>query len=333
MFKFLKKDKSKTDKKPSEQPKESRSWLNKLQSGLSKTRQKWGNSFANLLLGKKTIDSELEEAIENILLTSDVGFHTTQAIIEKLKQALSRKELKDERALFETLEAVLIELLQSVQSPLEIQTSDKPFCILLIGTNGSGKTTTIGKLAHQYQSQGLSVMLAAGDTFRAAAIDQLKVWGERNQIPVIAQNPGADSASVIFDGLESAKARNVDVLLADTAGRLHTQHNLMEELKKIVRVTKKVKTDGPDEILLVLDAGFGQNALQQAKQYDEAIGIDGIVLTKLDGTAKGGIIFSLAEELGKPIRYIGVGEGLEDLQPFEPEAFVKGLLEPIDEGS
>lgn len=328
MFKFLKKDKSEAVEKPKS------SWFSRLRSGLSKTRQKWGNAFTSIFLGKKQIDDELLELLETQLLSADVGFKTTQSILDQLVENLGRSELKDEQNLIDGMKHILLNMLQRVHKPLTIDTTDKPFLLMMIGTNGSGKTTTIGKLAHQFMNEKQSVMLAAGDTFRAAAIEQLQAWGERNDVPVIAQQQGSDSASVVFDALQSAQAKGTDILIADTAGRLHTQHNLMEELKKIVRVTQKLKAGGPDEILLVLDASFGQNALQQAKMYDEAIGIDGIVVTKLDGTAKGGIIFSIAEELRKPIRYIGVGESIEDLQVFNPEAFIESLLETtIDDGS
>ena len=298
----------------------------RLKSGLTKTRHALGESVANALLGKKEIDHNIIEELETCLLTADVGVETTQALIDNLTKHLARKQLRDTTAVLQVLKQQMIDLLAGVEQPLLIDGQCKPFVILMVGVNGSGKTTTIGKLANQLKNAGKKVMLAAGDTFRAAAIEQLQVWGERNQIPVIAQRIGSDSASVVFDALSAARARDVDVLIADTAGRLHTQSNLMEELKKVKRVLQKIDAKAPQEILLVLDAGIGQNALQQAKQFQQAVDISGIVLTKLDGTAKGGIIFAIAKQLNLPIRFVGVGESIEDLQPFEAQVFVDALF-------
>lgn len=298
----------------------------RLKHGLSKTRHALGEGVANVLLGKKEIGHNIIEEIETCLLTADVGVETTQNLIADLTKNLSRKQLYDAAAVLQVLKRQMIDLLSQVEQPLEIDSQFKPFVILMVGVNGSGKTTTIGKLANQLQNAGKEVMLAAGDTFRAAAIEQLQVWGERSQIPVIAQRIGADSASVVFDALCAARARNIDVLIADTAGRLHTQDNLMEELKKVKRVLQKIDEQAPHEVMLVLDAGIGQNALQQAKQFQQVVDVSGIVLTKLDGTAKGGIIFAIAKQLNLPIRFIGVGEGIEDLQPFEARAFVDALF-------
>ena len=282
--------------------------------------------FADLVLGRKTIDDDLLEELETQLLSADLGIEATQTIINDLTQRVARKQLNDPEALFAAMHADMVDILKPVSQPLQIPSSASPFVILMVGINGVGKTTTIGKLAKQFQLQGKKVMLAAGDTFRAAAVEQLQVWGERNQIPVIAQQNGADSASVIFDALQAAKARQMDILIADTAGRLHTQSNLMEELKKVKRVMAKLDGNAPHEVMLVLDAGTGQNALSQAEQFHQAIGLTGITLTKLDGTAKGGIIFAIAKKIGLPIRYIGVGEKIDDLRTFEAEDFVDALL-------
>ena len=259
-------------------------------------------------------------------MSADLGIDATQTIISNLTQRVARKQLSDSEALFTALRDDMVGILTPSSQPLVIPEQSEPYVLLMVGINGVGKTTTIGKLAKQFQSQGKSVMLAAGDTFRAAAVEQLQVWGERNDISVIAQQSGADSASVIFDALQAAKARNIDILIADTAGRLHTQSNLMEELKKVKRVMGKIDGNAPHEIMLVLDAGTGQNALNQATQFNEAVGITGITLTKLDGTAKGGIIFAIAKKMQLPIRYIGVGETIDDLRPFEAEEFVDALL-------
>jgi len=298
----------------------------RLKQGLSKTSASIGEGMASLFLGKKTIDDELLEDIETRLLTADVGVEATSVIIQRLTQKVARKELADADALYKSLQAELAAMLKPVEQPLKITSQNKPFVILVVGVNGAGKTTTIGKLAKKLQLEGKKVMLAAGDTFRAAAVEQLQVWGERNKIPVIAQHTGADSASVIFDAVQAAKARGIDVLIADTAGRLHTKDNLMEELKKVRRVIGKLDADAPHEVLLVLDAGTGQNAINQAKQFNQTVELTGLALTKLDGTAKGGVIFALAKQFGLPIRYIGVGEGIDDLRTFEAEPFVQALF-------
>ena len=298
----------------------------RLKQGLSKTSASIGEGMASLFLGKKIIDDELLEDIEPRLLTADVGVEATSVIIQRLTQKVARKELADADALYKSLQAELAAMLKPVEQPLKITSQNKPFVILVVGVNGAGKTTTIGKLAKKLQLEGKKVMLAAGDTFRAAAVEQLQVWGERNKIPVIAQHTGADSASVIFDAVQAAKARGIDVLIADTAGRLHTKDNLMEELKKVRRVIGKLDADAPHEVLLVLDAGTGQNAINQAKQFNQTVELTGLALTKLDGTAKGGVIFALAKQFGLPIRYIGVGEGIDDLRTFEAEPFVQALF-------
>jgi len=298
----------------------------RLKQGLSKTSASIGEGMASLFLGKKIIDDELLEDIETRLLTADVGVEATSVIIQRLTQKVARKELADANALYKSLQAELAAMLKPVEQPLKIASQNKPFVILVVGVNGAGKTTTIGKLAKKLQLEGKKVMLAAGDTFRAAAVEQLQVWGERNKIPVIAQHTGADSASVIFDAVQAAKARGIDVLIADTAGRLHTKDNLMEELKKVRRVISKLDADAPHEVLLVLDAGTGQNAINQAKQFNQTVELTGLALTKLDGTAKGGVIFALAKQFGLPIRYIGVGEGIDDLRTFEAEPFVQALF-------
>ncbi|MDX7992453.1 signal recognition particle-docking protein FtsY [Xenorhabdus littoralis] len=296
----------------------------RLKRSLVKTRQNFGTGFLGLFRGKK-IDDDLFEELEEHLLIADVGVETTRKIITSLTTHASRKELKDAEALYSKLKEEMSDILAKVEKPLEIE-GKMPYVILMVGVNGVGKTTTIGKLARQYQSQGKSVMLAAGDTFRAAAVEQLQVWGERNKIPVVAQHTGADPASVIFDAIQSAKAKGVDVLIADTAGRLQNKAHLMEELKKIVRVMKKLDEDAPHEIMLTLDAGTGQNAVSQAKLFHEAVGLTGISLTKLDGTAKGGVIFAIADQFEIPIRYIGVGEGIEDLRPFKADDFIEALF-------
>ncbi|WP_210641813.1 MULTISPECIES: signal recognition particle-docking protein FtsY [unclassified Pseudomonas] len=298
----------------------------RLKQGLSKTSASIGEGMASLFLGKKVIDDELLEDIETRLLTADVGVEATSVIIQSLTQKVARKQLTDADALYKSLQGELTNLLKPVEKPLVIASQNKPFVILVVGVNGAGKTTTIGKLAKKLQLEGKKVMLAAGDTFRAAAVEQLQVWGERNKIPVIAQHTGADSASVIFDAVQAAKARGIDVLIADTAGRLHTKDNLMEELKKVRRVIGKLDADAPHEVLLVLDAGTGQNAINQAKQFNQTVALTGLALTKLDGTAKGGVIFALAKQFGLPIRYIGVGEGIDDLRTFEAEPFVQALF-------
>ena len=298
----------------------------RLKSGLSRTRHGFTDGLADLVLGKKTIDDDVLDEIETLLLTSDVGVEATQEIVTDLTDRINRKQLADADALFTALHDDMAGILAPVSTPLEIDTSYQPYVILMVGMNGAGKTTTIGKLAKRFQAEGKTVMLAAGDTFRAAAVEQLQEWGRRNDITVVAQHSGADSASVIFDAVQSAKSKGVDVLIADTAGRLHTQSNLMEELKKVRRVVTKLDESAPHEVMLVLDAGIGQNAVVQAEQFRDAVGVSGITLTKLDGTAKGGVIFAVAKRLGIPIRFIGVGEGIDDLRPFKPEEFVNALL-------
>lgn len=298
----------------------------RLKQGLSKTSASLGEGMASLFLGKKAIDDDMLDELETRLLTADVGVEATSAIVRNLTQKVARKQLTDSDALYKSLQNELTEMLKPVEAPLVITSQHKPFVILVVGVNGAGKTTTIGKLAKKLQLEGKKVMLAAGDTFRAAAVEQLQVWGERNKIPVIAQHTGADSASVIFDAVQAAKARGIDVLIADTAGRLHTKDNLMEELKKVRRVIGKLDADAPHEVLLVLDAGTGQNAISQAKQFNQTVQLTGLALTKLDGTAKGGVIFALAKQFGLPIRYIGVGEGIDDLRTFEAEPFVQALF-------
>lgn len=296
----------------------------RLKRSLVKTRENLGSGFIGLFRGKK-IDDDLFEELEEQLLIADVGVETTRRIITNLTQQANRKQLRDAEALYGLLKAEMAGILDKVDAPLDVA-GKTPFVILMVGVNGVGKTTTIGKLARQYQAEGKSVMLAAGDTFRAAAVEQLQVWGQRNNIPVIAQHTGADSASVIFDAIQAAKARNVDVLIADTAGRLQNKSHLMEELKKITRVMKKLDEDAPHEVMLTIDASTGQNAISQAKLFHEAVGLTGITLTKLDGTAKGGVIFSVADQFGIPIRYIGVGEGIEDLRPFKASDFIEALF-------
>ncbi|WP_259567877.1 signal recognition particle-docking protein FtsY [Enterobacter sichuanensis] len=296
----------------------------RLKRSLLKTKENLGSGFISLFRGKK-IDDDLFEELEEQLLIADVGVETTRKIITNLTEGASRKQLRDAEALYGLLKDEMGEILAKVDEPLNIE-GKTPFVILMVGVNGVGKTTTIGKLARQFEQQGKSVMLAAGDTFRAAAVEQLQVWGQRNNIPVIAQHTGADSASVIFDAIQAAKARNVDVLIADTAGRLQNKSHLMEELKKIVRVMKKLDEDAPHEIMLTIDASTGQNAISQAKLFHEAVGLTGITLTKLDGTAKGGVIFSVADQFGIPIRYIGVGERIEDLRPFKADDFIEALF-------
>ncbi|PXV72778.1 signal recognition particle-docking protein FtsY [Pantoea sp. PNA 03-3] len=296
----------------------------RLKRSLVKTRQNLGSGFISLFRGKK-IDDDLFEELEEQLLIADVGVETTRRIITSLTQHADRKQLRDAEALYGLLKSEMAAILAKVDEPLNVE-GKTPFVILMVGVNGVGKTTTIGKLARQYQAEGKSVMLAAGDTFRAAAVEQLQVWGQRNNIPVVAQHTGADSASVIFDAIQAAKSRGVDVLIADTAGRLQNKSHLMEELKKITRVMKKLDEQAPHEVMLTLDASTGQNAISQAKLFHEAVGLSGITLTKLDGTAKGGVIFSVADQFGIPIRYIGVGEGIDDLRPFKAEDFIEALF-------
>jgi fused signal recognition particle receptor len=303
----------------------------RLKSRLARTGSGLTEGLASLVLGKKQIDAELLDDLETRLLLADVGVDATRQIIDDLTARVARKQLDDADALFAALREDMTAILAPCSRPLELTEGVKPFVILMVGVNGVGKTTTIGKLAKRLQAQGKSVMLAAGDTFRAAAVEQLQVWGERNDVTVITQGSGADSAAVIFDAFQSARARGIDVLIADTAGRLHTQTNLMEELKKIKRVIAKLDADAPHEVMLTVDAGTGQNALNQAVQFHEAMGLTGITLTKLDGTAKGGIIFAIAKRLGVPIRFIGVGEAIEDLREFDAGEFVDALLNLSDE--
>ena len=300
-------------------------WFSRLTSGLGKTSKALVTGIEGALGVRPTIDDEVIEALETELLMADVGVATTQTIIDRLTDAHPRKSEVNVEAVMATLKQLLIATLAETESELE-QPADGPLVILVVGVNGAGKTTTIGKLAHRYLSEGKSVMLAAGDTFRAAAVEQLQTWGERNKVPVIAQHTGADSASVLFDALTAAQARHIDVLLADTAGRLNNKAHLMEELEKIVRVIKKADANAPHETLLVLDAGTGQNAVAQAREFDAAVGITGIALTKLDGTAKGGVVFAIGEQIKRPIRFIGIGEGVEDLRPFDADEFVDALF-------
>ena len=309
-----------TREKPSEG-----GFFSRLVKGLLKTKQNIGAGFRGFFLGKK-IDDELFEELEEQLLIADIGVPTTSKIIKNLTEHASRKELQDAELLYQQLKVEMANILEPVAKPLVIDNTKKPYVILMVGVNGVGKTTTIGKLARKFQAEGKSVMLAAGDTFRAAAVEQLQVWGERNHIPVVAQSTGSDSASVIFDAMQSAAARNIDILIADTAGRLQNKNNLMDELKKIVRVMKKYDETAPHEIMLTLDAGTGQNAISQAKLFNEAVGLTGISLTKLDGTAKGGVIFAIADQFKLPIRYIGVGEKIEDLREFNAKEFIEALF-------
>jgi len=301
--------------------------FSRLKEGLSRTRQSLTGGVADLVLGSKSIDAALLEEIETMLLMADVGVDATREIIDKLTQQVARKELGDAETLMAALHDHMLTILEPVSRPLRAAENASPFVILMVGINGAGKTTTIGKLAHRFQQDGKRVMLAAGDTFRAAAVEQLQAWGERNDIPVIAQQQGADAASVIFDALQSARSRGMDVLIADTAGRLHTQSNLMEELKKIKRVMGKLDEHAPHEVMLVVDAGTGQNALNQAQEFHNAVGLTGITLTKLDGTAKGGIVLAIARQMNIPLRFIGVGEGIENLREFNAKEFVDALFE------
>ncbi len=325
MFGFKKSNPEKASQETA-QPEKKQGLFSSLRSKLGKTRSNLTSGIADIFLGKKRIDDDLLEQLEDQLLMSDVGMEATQQIIQKISKSLGRNEISDDNAVFNALEQAMQEILAVSNHPLRINPEQKPFVILMTGINGAGKTTTIGKLAQKFSEQGLSVMLAAGDTFRAAAVEQLQSWGQRLNIPVISQGSGADAASVIFDALQAAQSRAIDVLIADTAGRLHTQNNLMNELEKIKRVMGKLDPSAPHETLLVLDSGTGQNALSQAKSFHDAIGIDGIVLSKLDGTAKGGIVFSIAEKMKLPIRFIGVGETAADLREFNADEFTKALL-------
>ncbi|EPZ99167.1 signal recognition particle-docking protein FtsY [Glaesserella parasuis] len=312
-----------------EKPTSEGGFFSRLIKGLIKTKQSIGSGFRNFFSGKK-IDDELFEELEEQLLVADLGMPTTTKIIKNLTEHATKQQLRDAELLYQQLKVELADVLKPVAQPLVLE-DKKPYVILMVGVNGVGKTTTIGKLARKFQAEGKSVMLAAGDTFRAAAVEQLQVWGERNNIPVVAQSTGADSASVIFDAMQSAAAKGIDVLIADTAGRLQNKNNLMDELKKIVRVMKKYDETAPHEIMLTLDAGTGQNAISQAKLFNEAVGLTGITLTKLDGTAKGGVIFAIADQFNIPIRFIGVGEKIDDLRPFDAEEFIEALFTHEDE--
>jgi len=306
-------------------------FFSRIKSGLGKTRNSFTRGMGDLLLGRKEIDDELLEDIETQLLLADVGIAATSKIIDSITQQVARKELLFADALYEKLKAEMLSILESAQVPSEFEVFDarNPYVLLVVGVNGVGKTTTIGKLAKRFQGQGHNVVLAAGDTFRAAAVEQLQVWGERNQVPVVAQHTGADSASVIFDALQSSQAKQVDVLIADTAGRLHNKGHLMDELSKVKRVLKKLDDSAPHEVMLVIDASTGQNAVNQVLQFKEAVGLDSLALTKLDGTAKGGVVFAIAEQCKIPIKYIGVGEKVDDLRPFNHEQFVDALFEEV----
>ena len=315
-------DESSAEPEELPEPQSKISFGQRMRSALSRT----GEGLGSLFLGTKVIDEDLLEELETSLIMADVGIETTTKIIAELTKQLDRKSLKDGVALKDALHEILLNKLAASEGEINFDGCEKPFVMFVVGVNGVGKTTTIGKLASRLKSQGKSIMLAAGDTFRAAAVEQLQVWGERNAVPVIAQHTGADSASVVFDGIQAAKSRGADVIIADTAGRLHNKSNLMEELKKVKRVASKIDEHAPHEILLVLDAGTGQNAVAQMSEFNQVVGVTGIALTKLDGTAKGGIIFALADKFSVPIRYIGVGEGLDDLQPFNASEFVQALL-------
>jgi fused signal recognition particle receptor len=325
MFGFGKRKKA--DPAPAEAATPKQGMLSRLKDRLARTRHNLSDGLADLVLGRKTLDEDLLEELETLLLTADVGVDATSRIIDHLTAGVRRKELADPQALSRVLKAQLLQILDANQRPFVQPAEGRPLVILMVGINGAGKTTTIGKLAGKLQQDGRSVMLAAGDTFRAAAVEQLQSWGERNQVPVIAQHTGADAASVIFDALQAATARKVDVLIADTAGRLHTKTNLMDELAKIARVMQKIDADAPHEVLLVVDAGTGQNAVNQAQQFDQAVGLSGIIITKLDGTAKGGVVFAMADKVKVPIRFIGVGEGIQDLREFDAREFVDALFE------
>lgn len=327
MFGFGKKDKaSATASEIQPEAEQKQGLFARLQERLSRTRHNLTDGLANLVLGRKQIDEELLEELETLLLTADVGVEATTRIIRELTERVQRRELADPDTLTQALKQQLLEILRQSDAPLPERDTGKPLVLMMVGINGAGKTTTIGKLARKFQLAGESVMLAAGDTFRAAAVEQLQTWGERNQVPVVAQHSGADAASVCFDALQAASARGIQVLIADTAGRLHTKTNLMEELSKIARVMGKIDPQAPHEVLLVVDAGTGQNAVNQAVQFHQAVGLTGIVITKLDGTAKGGVVFAIADKLKVPIRYIGVGEAIEDLREFDPSEFIDALF-------
>jgi len=317
MLKFFKKNQKKdiqTDTKKAS-----------LKDRLFKSKRRLGDGLSSILIGKKKIDDELLEELEILMISADIGIQTTDKIIESVRKKASRKELKDGDSLYQLIKVELEALL--IDDNLLVPVSDSTFVILVVGINGAGKTTTIGKLAKSFQSQGKSVMLAAGDTFRAAAVEQLQIWGDRNKIPVISQKTGADAASVVYDAYQSAVAKNIDILIADTAGRLHTQDNLMQELEKIKRVLKKHNDKSPHETLLVIDGGSGQNAVQQANEFHKSIELSGIAVTKLDGTAKGGVLFAISDSLNLPIRYIGIGEAIDDLKPFHAKDFINALFD------
>ncbi len=310
--------------------KKSGSWFNRMKTGLSKSRKNLAEGMVSILIGGKEIDDELLEEVEDQLLVADIGVNATNRIIKSLTEQTARGDLIYAHSLYKALQSELVDILTPKVEPLVIDTSKKPFVILMVGVNGVGKTTTIGKLAKRLQGEGKSVMLAAGDTFRAAATEQLQIWGERNNIPVVAQGHGSDSASVIFDAMQSAKAKNIDVLIADTAGRLQNKTHLMAELEKVVRVMRKADPSAPHEGMIVLDAGTGQNAINQVELFNKAVPLTGITITKLDGTAKGGVVFNIAETTDVPIRYIGVGESIDDLRAFSPKQFVAALFETDD---
>jgi fused signal recognition particle receptor len=320
MFDFLKNHQA---AKTPENPKPA-GWLSRLSAGLKRTRRVFVDNLANLILGKKQIDADLLRELETQLLLADMGVEVSEQILKTLTEQVARKELNDPQRLIAALKTQLEELLEPYSQPLPIQ--ERPFVILMVGVNGSGKTTSIAKICHYYQQQNKRVMLAAGDTFRAAATEQLQVWGERNNVTVIAQHQGADSASVIFDAMQAASSKQMDLLIADTAGRLHTQEPLMAELAKIKRVLGKINPGAPHEVMLVIDATIGQNALRQAEQFHQAIGLTGLCITKLDGTAKGGMVFAITHKIKLPIRFIGIGEQLDDLKPFNAKEFVNALF-------
>ncbi|OIZ99620.1 signal recognition particle-docking protein FtsY [Rickettsiella grylli] len=327
MFKFLKRKESPTNVREGNESLERKEhFLYRIKNSLLKTRHQFTENLAHLLFGKKKIDAELIDEIVDLLLMADVGSTATEAIIQRLTAKLEQNYLTDGQVIWDVLKQQLGELLQPCEAPLMIDSTHKPMVILVVGVNGVGKTTSIGKLAYYLKKQGKKVMLAAGDTFRAAATEQLSIWAERNHIPIIAQHQGADSASVIYDAFQAAKARNIDVLIADTAGRFHTKNNLMQELQKIKKVMGKLDVTAPHEIMLILDANTGQNALVQAQAFHEALGLTGLMLTKLDGTAKGGVIFAIAEKLGLPIRFVGLGEAMSDIHVFSAKEFVEALF-------
>ena len=318
------------ESKQTEENKKKGSWFNRMKTGLSKSRKNLAEGMVSILIGGKEIDDELLEEVEDQLLVADIGVNATNRIIKSLTEQTARGDLIYAHSLYKALQTELVDILTPKVAPLVIDTSKKPFVILVVGVNGVGKTTTIGKLAKRLQGEGKSVMLAAGDTFRAAATEQLQIWGERNNIPVVAQGHGSDSASVIFDAMQSAKAKNIDVLIADTAGRLQNKTHLMAELEKVVRVMRKADPSAPHEGMIVLDAGTGQNAINQVELFNEVVPLTGITITKLDGTAKGGVVFNIAETTDVPIRYIGVGESIDDLRAFSPKQFVAALFETDD---